>query len=64
MSQKPSSPCIETSRDEEIEFEATIDDYLGDYDEQFAHQTPAQCPRASRSHGHGGEHIPVALVLH
>ncbi|MGT2456539.1 hypothetical protein ACU4GI_26410 [Cupriavidus basilensis] len=50
MSQKPSSPCIETSQDEEIEFEATIEDYLGDYDE--------------RSPGHAGEHIPVALVLH
>lgn len=64
MSQKPCSPCIETSRDEEIEFEATIEDYLGDYDEQFEQQTPAQCPRASRSPGHAGEHVPVALVLH
>lgn len=63
MSQKPSSPCIETSQDEEIEFEATIEDYLGDYDEQFEQQTPAQRLQASRSPGHSGEHIPV-VVLH
>jgi hypothetical protein len=55
MNQKPNS-CMEASgKDEdEIEYEATAEEYLGDYDDEFPPVTPV-LPQQQVS-----EHIPHA----
>ncbi|MCG7399697.1 hypothetical protein [Caballeronia zhejiangensis] len=55
MKQKP-GPYIEASRqdEDEIEYEATIEEYLGDYDDEFPPVTPAQPSQ------HASEHIQLA----
>lgn len=49
-------PCIEAPmQEDEIEYEATIEEYLGDHDDQFPPVTPA-LPQQQVS-----GHIPPAL---
>ncbi len=50
MTQKPSPTSIDAFQDEIVEHEATIEDYLGDYDEQCMRESSAPRQPASGSH--------------
>lgn len=49
MTQKPSPTSIDAFQDETVEHEATIEDYLGDYDEQCMRESSVPHQPASVS---------------